>query len=134
MKKAAIKVSYVIFQDMLKLPFGVAIEEVIYDKEAQEFTVIIFGEQLDDSAEVKDNKIRVADYEVLPVWHKGKITLTDKIIEWPKESSSSPKQKTNKPPKEDKEEVGEVEEDEKETEQPESSKQPSRKSTRKRKS
>jgi hypothetical protein len=129
MKKAAIKVPGVIFQDMLKLPFGVAIDEIIYDKEAQEFMVIIFGERMDDEAEVKGNKIRVADYEMSPVWHKGKITITEDTIDWPavKKEPPPPKQKTNKTPAKDKEEVGEVD-DEKET-----GTKTVRKSTRKRK-
>jgi len=126
MKKAAIKVPGVIFQDMLKLPFGVAIDEIVYDKEKQEFMVIIFGERMDDEAEVKGSKIKVANYEMSPMWHKGKITITDETIEWPK-SSLPTKQKINKSPVKNEEEVGEVE-DEKETRS-----KTIRKSTRKRK-
>ena len=130
MKKAVIKVPGVIFQDMLKLPFGVAIDEIVYDKKAQEFMVIIFGERMDDSAEVKGNKIRVAKYEMSPVWHKGKKTITDETINWPEDNKKEPpppKQKINKTPIENKEEAGEVE-DEKET-----GSKTVRKSTRKRK-
>ena len=85
MKKAAIKVSANLFQEMLKLPFGVAIEDVIYNRHEEEFTVVIFGDRMPEEAETKAGFMKIANYEISPLWHKGRITLTDEMIEWPKD-------------------------------------------------
>lgn len=120
MKKAAIKVPGGMFQEMLKLPFGVAIEDVIFDKGEKEFTVIVFGEMMDDGAEMTDDgKIRIATYEVFPAWHKGRITVTDETIKWPMDSGDKKEEKRELPQEEKIKESPKEVEEEKEAEEKE---------------